>query len=115
MLHYKANERTDTPFWQRCREMDVPDTLAQKIELFRSAGRVFREHEELFAEPSWIQVLIGQNIMPRAYHPMVDMLSHDEITQMVAGVKGVLERSADAMPAHRDFIAKHCAAEPPLQ
>ena len=111
ILHYKANERTDTPFWQRCREMDVPDTLAQKIDLFRSGGRIHREHEELFTELSWQQVFIGQNVMPQAWHPMVDALSDAELAQFVDGVRGVLERSADAMPSHADYIAKHCAAE----
>ena len=111
ILHYKANERTDSPFWVRCREMAIPDTLQEKIDLFRAGGRVHREHEELFTESSWIQVLLGQSIMPAAYHPMVDVLGPDEIRQMVAGVKGVLERSAEAMPPHREFIARNCKAE----
>ncbi|MBP6692216.1 MAG: tryptophan 7-halogenase [Xanthomonadales bacterium] len=111
ILHYKANERTDSPFWVRCREMAIPDTLQEKIDLFRAGGRVHREHEELFTESSWIQVLLGQSIMPAAYHPMVDVLGPDEIRQMVAGVRGVLERSAEAMPPHREFISRNCRAE----
>ena len=111
ILHYKANERTDSPFWIRCREMAIPDTLQEKIDLFRAGGRVHREHEELFTESSWIQVLLGQSIMPAAYHPMVDVLGPDEIRQMVAGVRGVLERSAEAMPPHREFISRNCRAE----
>ena len=91
--------------------MAIPDTLQEKIDLFRAGGRVHREHEELFTESSWIQVLLGQSIMPAAYHPMVDVLGPDEIRQMVAGVRGVLERSAEAMPPHREFIARNCKAE----
>jgi tryptophan 7-halogenase len=111
VLHYQANERSE-PFWRHCREMAIPDTLADKIELFRSHGRTFREHEELFTESSWIQVLLGQGVMPRSYHPMVDMLPHEEVTRMVAGVRGVHEACVAAMPAHADFIAKQCAASP---
>jgi tryptophan halogenase len=110
VLHYKANERTDSPYWERNREMPVPDTLQQKLDLFRSHGRVFREHEELFTESSWIQVLLGQNIMPRSYHPMVDLLSDEELLRLGDGVRGVLQRAAAAMPTHEQFIAKHCAA-----
>jgi tryptophan halogenase len=109
ILHYWATERSE-PFWQRCREIAVPDTLQQKIDLFRSAGRVFREHEELFTESSWVQVLFGQNVLPERYHPMVELLPPDDIRRMVAGVKGVLERSAQVMPAHNDYIRQHCAA-----
>jgi tryptophan halogenase len=111
VLHYLANER-DEPFWRQCREMAIPDTLAQKIELFRSHGRLFREHEELFTESSWVQVLLGQGVMPRSHHPMVDLLSQEELSGMVAGVRRVHEACAAAMPGHADFIAKHCAAGP---
>ncbi|MCK7593307.1 tryptophan halogenase family protein [Pseudomarimonas salicorniae] len=109
ILHYWATEREE-PFWQHCREIDLPDSLREKIELFRSAGRVFREHEELFTESSWVQVFFGQNVLPRRYHPMVDLIPKDEIRRMVEGVKGVLERSAEVMPQHDDFIRQHCAA-----
>ncbi len=109
ILHYKANERDD-PFWQRCRDMSIPDTLTHKIDLFRSSARIFRENEELFTEVAWLQVMIGQGIVPDRYHPMVDMLSEAEIVQMVEGTRSVLDRAAAAMPMHADFIAKHCRA-----
>jgi tryptophan halogenase len=112
VLHYKATERNDSPFWDHCREMPVPDNLRTKMELFRETGLVFREADELFAETSWMQVMIGQNIMPRAYHPLVDTLSLDEIRDMVAGTRRVLERSVDVMPIHKEFIARFCKAEP---
>ena len=69
ILHYKATERRDSPFWRQCADMEIPDSLTQKIELFRETGRVFRKNEELFAENSWVQVMLGQGIIPRAYHP----------------------------------------------
>jgi tryptophan halogenase len=109
VLHYKATQRPGA-FWQRCRDMPVPATLAAKMELFRSAGRVFREHEELFTESSWIQVLIGQDVLPEHWHPMVDLLTEAELRQFVEGIKALLLRSAAAMPTHEQFIAKHCKA-----
>ena len=111
VLHYWANRR-DEPFWRDCRAMSIPDTLAHKIELFQRHGRVFREHEELFTESSWIQVLIGQGVLPAGYHPMVDLLDDNETEAMLAGVRRVLESCAAQMPAHEDFIARHCAAVP---
>ena len=110
VLHYKANERTDSPYWEHCREMPVPDTLREKMDLFRSHGRVFREHEELFTESSWVQVLLGQNVMPRSWHPIVDLLGDDEIGRLLEGTRGVLQRSVEAMPTHEDYIAKHFPA-----
>ncbi len=90
--------------------MSIPDTLAHKIELFRSSARLFREHEELFTEVGWLQVMIGQGIVPERYHPMVDMLTEAEILQMVEGTRSVLDRAAAAMPSHAEFIAQYCRA-----
>src|SRR3546814_1753784 len=53
ILHYKVTNRRDSPFWRHCADMPIPDSLDQKIELFRETGRVFRRNEELFAENSW--------------------------------------------------------------
>ena len=50
--HYCATERDDTPFWDYCRTMDIPESLRLKLDLFRSNGRIFRDCNELFAEPS---------------------------------------------------------------
>ena len=111
VLHYWANRREEA-FWRDCRVMSIPDTLAHKIELFQRHGRVFREHEELFTESSWIQVLIGQGVLPAGYHPMVDLLDDNETEAMLAGVRRVLESCAAQMPTHEDFIARHCAAVP---
>ncbi|MEM1380985.1 MAG: tryptophan halogenase family protein, partial [Pseudomonadota bacterium] len=62
VLHYKATERDDTAFWNHCRTMDIPDTLQEKIELFRTTGQIFREEDELFTETSWAAVMLGQGI-----------------------------------------------------
>lgn len=110
VLHYHATERDDSGFWRYVRHMDIPDTLKTKIELFRANGRVYREHEELFTEVSWVMVMLGQGIQPRSWHPMADLIEEDELLSFLEGVRGVLERSVAVMPTHAEFIARHCAA-----
>src|SRR5690606_39581843 len=75
VLHYKATERNDSPFWDYCRNMSVPDFLQHKMDLFRDRGRIFRENNELFNDTSWFAVMVGQNIRPRSYDPLVDVMS----------------------------------------
>jgi tryptophan halogenase len=108
ILHYKANEREDSKFWQACREMAVPDTLEQKMALFRSKGRVLRRQEDLFTEDSWIAVMLGQGIEPLGYDPLVDSLPLENTRQFVSHVRDVIGKTARAMPSHEQFIAEHC-------
>lgn len=112
ILHYKATTRDDTAFWRYCRDMDIPDTLQRKIDLFAANGRIFREDEELFAEESWIQVLIGQGIIPKGYDPLVDIRSKAQVAQYLGNITSVIRKCVDVMPTHAEFISKYCPAEP---
>jgi len=110
ILHYRAVERVDTDFWRHCRNMDVPPELADKIALFEAGGRVFREHEELFTEDGWTQVMLGQGIVPRSYHPLADALDDGELRGFMGDLRRLIDHEAARMPDHADFIASHCAA-----
>ena len=105
ILHFKATERRDTPYWQDRAAMPIPDTLAAKIELFRAQGLIFREHEELFTESGWLQVLVGQGIEPRRWHPIADGIGDTEIAQYMAGIALMIEREVAAMQDYDAFLA----------
>jgi len=111
ILHYKATERDDTEFWNYCRTMSVPDSLQERIDLYRGNGRLYRENEELFSETSWLAVLFGQGITPRSYHPIVDVYDAAALEKYLNGVRDVIKRSADSMPSHAEFIQNNCAAK----
>ncbi len=111
ILHYKATERRDSPFWRQCADMEIPDSLTQKIELFRETGRVFRKNEELFAENSWVQVMMGQGILPHAYHPIVTKLSDEELDQLLAGLRDSITKTVAGLPEHHAYVARYCATK----
>ncbi len=111
VLHYNATERTDSPFWNYCRTMSLPETLKEKLRIFEANGRFFRESDELFGVASWVQVMLGQRISPKGYHPMVDLLSSEELMEFVGGVGNVIAKCVDVMPTHAEFIAQNCAAK----
>jgi tryptophan halogenase len=111
-LHYFATERDDTPFWNYCRNMKIPDSLAYKIELFREAGRVFRYEDELFARASWVAVFLGQNIMPRRNDPIVASLPQAEVRQSLESMHAAMLAAVGAMPAHAEFIQRYCPSAP---
>ena len=111
ILHYWANER-DGEFWEYCRTMDLPATLQRKIDLWRSNGRVFREDEELFSEESWIQVFLGQGVVPRGYDPLVEIKSDAQIEQFLGNIAATIDRCIEVMPTHAEYVSKYCPAEP---
>lgn len=113
ILHYKATERGDSPFWRQCRDMAIPDTLRQKIELFRETGRVFRKNDELFAENSWVQVMMGQGIMPRAHHPIAEKLKDDEFARLLSGLRENVAKTVAGMPEHGSYVAQYCGVPRP--
>lgn len=110
ILHYKVTNRRDSPFWRQCADMAIPDSLQQKIELFRETGRVFRKNEELFAETSWIQVMLGQGIMPRSYHPLAAKLRQEELDHFLGGLREGVSQTIAGLPSHADYVARYCGA-----
>ncbi|MES2127331.1 MAG: tryptophan halogenase family protein [Pseudomonadota bacterium] len=110
ILHYHATERTDTPFWNDCRTMDIPASLREAMALFRSDGRYFRNGEDFFALPSWVQVMLGQRILPQSYHPMVDEMPEDRLVELVEGMRTMLAHAVDAMPTHQEWINRYWKA-----
>lgn len=110
ILHYKATNRRDSAFWRYVAEMPIPDTLAHKIELFRETGRVFRKNEELFQENSWVQVMMGQGIMPTSYHPIAAKLSDAELAKFLSTIREGVQRTVRSLPSHGDYVAGYCGA-----
>ncbi|MDJ0939434.1 MAG: tryptophan 7-halogenase [Woeseiaceae bacterium] len=110
ILHYHANERTDSPFWIDRREMEVPDSLTEKMTLFRTSGRLVEDAEDLFKNVAWLQVLVGQHVMPGRYHPMADILSSDQLTQFLGNIKHLVAEQAKRFPSHRDWLNQHAQA-----
>jgi tryptophan 7-halogenase len=112
ILHYAANMRDDSAFWRQCAAMPVPDSLAARIELFREAGRIFKDGNELFTEVGWVQVMIGQGVLPERWHPLADQLEPDDLRDFL-GLQQRLNRERVAgMPPHGEFLARQCAAVP---
>ena len=115
VLHYKATARDDSEFWNYCRTLDPPDGLKDKLELFRSSGRVIREHNELFTETSWLSVMACQGITAGGYHPAVDLLPGEEVLRRLHHMRQVVASAVNAMPTQDTFLAANGSAIDPAQ
>jgi tryptophan halogenase len=110
ILHYQPSQRADA-FWQDVRAIPAPDSLAHRIELFRSHGRIIREETELFPAQSWLYIFAGQGITPRHADPHAGALEPAGLDQRLEHLHTLIGQSAAAMPSHESFVASHCAAE----
>jgi tryptophan 7-halogenase len=110
ILHYHSVERRDSPFWEDCRHMEIPQTLRAKIELFTRCGRIGMLDDEHFGEDSWLALFIGQNIRPRGYDPLADLLDIGEVKAALLRMRSMIDEAVDTLPTHAGYIEKHCPA-----
>ncbi|EZP49991.1 tryptophan halogenase family protein [Sphingomonas sp. RIT328] len=110
ILHYKQTRRDDTPFWRTMRGMAVPDSLAQRMEIFANLGRVILEPGELFREASWVAVMLGQGLQPHDHDPAADLLPAEETRASLRRMRDLMHRGVQAMPTHEAFLSGARAA-----
>ncbi len=106
ILHYKATYRDDTRYWDYVRTMDIPESLQRRMDLFRGRGRVPPRALDLFTDTSWIAVLVGQDVMPRAYEPLVDAHDVEQVRMRMSKTRAAIRQAAEAMPTHEQYIAR---------
>ena len=110
ILHYKATTRDDSPFWDYCRTMSIPDTLQRKIDLFQEAGRFFRYEDELFSKPSWVAVMLGQNVIPKSVDPIVSSLNEQDVLKSLGSMQSAMLGATTKMETHESFLKKYAWA-----
>ena len=110
VLHYHATERRDAELWRYCANMEIPDTLQYKIEHFRASGVLVAEDRELFANPSWLAVYLGQGIIPKKAPVMTDLRPNVPASDRLQDVRRAITEASGAMPCHEEFIAAYAPA-----
>ena len=111
ILHYCATSRDDTELWRYVSSMDIPESLAYKIDQFSAYGRIVAEDNELFQNPSWLAVFLGQEIYPKRFAPLAaarrDAVKADE---KLAGIRQLIQEVTKTLPTHQQYIDQYCKA-----
>ncbi len=108
ILHYKATEREDSEFWKYCKNMQVPDRLAYKIDQFRSNGILSSDERELFHNPSWIAVYLGQGVFPQRVPALANYRSKVPVNERLGQIRIAMKEAVEAMPDHRAYVDNYC-------
>jgi len=100
---------TGTPLWHHFRTMELPDSLSERIELFRARGSIGRSDLEPFTHAEWLALLVGLEIAPSGHHPFADVMPVAALESRFAQLRAVVAQASEAMPSHGDFIAQRVA------
>ncbi len=110
IMHYYLNERDDSDFWRDLQSMEIPERITRKMELFRANGTLNQDQLDIFLEPSWLQVMLGQGIEPRDYHPLADSLTDAQLKDKLANTKKTKQQPLPQIPSHDEFLKMFCSA-----
>ncbi len=108
ILHYHATARNDGELWRHVQSMAIPESLKDKIEMFRRRGHIHQYKDGLFNPASWTAVFMGQNVVPQSYDPQAGNFVLDRIVEELDELRERVVLNVEAMPAHADFIADYC-------
>ena len=109
ILHYKVTGRSDTPFWSDRQNQGIPDTLAHRLQLFEESGHIRQAEADLFQVSSWLQVMLGQGIQPKAHHQLARTIPDDKLQGGLQDLQKNISRMVESMPTHKAFIEKFCS------
>ncbi|MGH8299347.1 MAG: tryptophan halogenase family protein [Steroidobacteraceae bacterium] len=109
VTHYHFTER-EGEFWRHCRDAELPESLSERLEVFRGYGRFLRDENQLFSIQSWFHILIGQGVKTAGYDPFADVLGPDPPQAALEEIRKVVAGCAATMPSHQEFIQRHCRA-----
>lgn len=110
ILHYKLSQRNDSDFWRYCRAMPIPDTLAHKIDVYKSRGHLVMYQQESFQEASWLAMYNGFNIKPARYDERANKVPPQVLLQKLEQMRQAIVEAAQNPMKHADFIQVHCQA-----
>jgi tryptophan halogenase len=106
IAHYKVTARDDTPFWRHCRAMAIPDSLAERLALFKEEALFLEQPHDLFKEANWNAVLIGQGLIPRRNHPVANLAPGEALTTQLGRMRADVQKRAAMLPTHETYLAR---------
>jgi|HigsolmetaAR204D_1030405.scaffolds.fasta_scaffold00328_17 tryptophan halogenase len=109
VLHYIANQR-EGELWRHFQNLTPPESLQEKLEAWLTRGYVIKYEFGAFLPPSWIAVLLGQNLFPRGYDRRADVPPEDLVVRKAAEVREEVRAAVASTPDQRTFIEQIGAA-----
>ncbi|MFT4074420.1 MAG: tryptophan 7-halogenase [Asticcacaulis sp.] len=110
ILHYHASGNRDGELWRHVQTMQLPDSLLDKLEIFKRRGHIHRYRDGLFSPASWTAIYTGQRISPGGYDPQADNIDFDNMLKTMMELRERIAANVATMPNHAEFVRGYCAA-----
>lgn len=109
ILHYAMTHRDDTAFWRSRAAMDIPDSLAQRLELFRETAMAYQGQDDLFRIDSWVAVMTGQGVWPERHHLLPSLLPPEQLQRALGDLQRNIAGAVRQMPTHAARLSQIAA------
>lgn len=106
ILHYCTTQRNDSEFWRHVANMEIPQSLSDKIETFKSRGKIQSDFYDIFRPGSWIAVLSGMGVFPERADPLAQLFDEGAARQILNNFKGAVNTATSLAPTHDQFLGK---------
>lgn len=92
------------PFWQRNRELQMPDTLQHKVATFRARGHIVPMEDETFLPDSWRVLFTGLGIVPESLPPTIGRIPQQRLQTEINRSLELIRRKVLEQPQHDKYL-----------
>lgn len=106
ILHYCTTQRRDSKLWRHVANMAVPQSLNDRIETFKSRGKIQSDYYDIFRPGSWIAVLSGMGIVPERADPLAELFDETASRRILDGFKSAVNTATELATSHDQYLGK---------
>lgn len=82
----------------------APQTLKEKIELFKVSGKICFQEREFFNHNYWTSTLLGLDFWPESYDQFLDSFDFQELNNNYQRMLAAITQTTDQLPNHIEYL-----------
>lgn len=104
ILHYCLTRRRDSELWRHVSSMELPETLAFRLELWRRYGVLHEYDEEGFDATSWLAIHAGMANWPERPDPVFAEIPPERALRALQARRQGIASLVERMPLHHRML-----------
>jgi tryptophan 6-halogenase len=107
LIHYRASDRSDTPYWRDTKLLKATNSLEERFRIWRSRLPGIRNIYQPFhgfEAYSYAVILLGLKYQPDAHLPTLDLRHEAGARAMFDSIRKKAERLSRTLPSHYAYL-----------